>query len=245
MTLVINASQGRRMESARELSPSFSNATLPFSLERHPVARPGTLVLQVDATLSRIDGLSWLAERRDTACRARLARLEQEAARQAWSWSELAQARLKVLRPRRSEINELGAAYVASFMPGAADTVVRLRRAGLDVLLSSDVAAEALFGVAAALGVGPEELHAPHLRFDAIGAFVGSAIPGSGLADLTDRPATDAPARWFVGARRSATFASRRTDTFVAFTGVVDRDARSDALASVDSFSELATLLLR
>jgi hypothetical protein len=161
-----------------------------------------------------------------------------------WSWAEVAQARLKLLRPRRTEVNELGAAYAASLAPGAVETVRKLRRAGVGVTLASDVAVEALFGVAAALGVGPEELHAPHLRFDAIGAFVGSAVPTVDLADLADS-ATSARSRWFVGTRRLDMFESRGTDVFVAFTGVVAREGPSDALASVATFSELSALVLR
>jgi hypothetical protein len=236
------------MESARELTP-FGAPALPYSAERHAAAgRPETVVLQVDATVSGIDGLTWLTARRDAECRARLAALQRDAVLRGWSGAELAQAHLTLLRPRRAEINELGAAYVGSLVPGAAETVAALRRGGVTVILASDVAAEALFGVAAAFAMGPEELLAPHLRFDAIGAYVGSAIPAGGLHhEVAAAPAlaNGARPRWFVGTRQSALFSLRGTDAFIAFTGVVAREGRSEALATVSSFSELGSLALR
>jgi hypothetical protein len=233
------------MDAARELTSPLGGAALPYSVERHATAgRPETIVLQVDASVSGVDGLTWLTGRRDASCGAQLAALQTRDS----SWAEVTQARLKLLRPRRAEINELGAAYRAALVPGAADAVAALRRAGVSVKLASDVAAEALFGVAAALGVGPDELLAPHLRFDAIGAFVGSAMPASDLLDDVDESpdlARGARVRWFVGTRRSAMFAPRGADAFVAFTGVVAREGLGDALASVSSFGDLTALALR
>jgi hypothetical protein len=240
-----HASQDFDMDAARELASPHTGGALPYSAERHAAsARPETIVLQVDATVSSLDGLTWLTGHRDAECGAQLAALQER----DWSWADLAQARLKLLRPRRAEINELGAAYRGALLPGAADAVASLRRAGVAVLLSSDVAAEALFGVAAALGVGPDELLAPHLRFDAIGSFAGSALPSSNLLNAsaeTPGLAGVTRARWFVGTRRSAMFVPRASDAFVAFTGVVAREGRSDALASVSSFDDLAALALR
>jgi hypothetical protein len=233
------------MESARELSSSRLDAALPYSVDRHAAAIPETVLLQVDATVSRVDGLSWLLARRGSAARAEMAELQRRSAAHGENAADLALARLRVLRPRRAEVNELGAAYAASLAPGAIETVATLRRAGVGVLLVSDVAAEALFGVAAALGVGPDELHAPHLRFDAIGAFLGCAAPASDRATRTGGSGVAMRTRWLVGTHRPATFASRPADAFVTFTGSVAREGGADGLATVSSFSELAALLLR
>lgn len=239
------------MEPARELTSSGGGAALPYSVERHnaPARRPETVVLQVDATVSSLDGLAWLIGRREPAVAEHLAALDREAAAQRWSWADLVRARLKQLRPRRAEVNELGAAYLASLSPGASDAAAALRRAGITVTLASDVAAEALFGVATALGVSPNELYAPRLRFDAIGAYLGCDLN-------TTRPDDDGPhaphrlgasssRTMFVGTRRSAAFAPRGTDDFVAYSGVVAQEGRSDALATIASFHDLAPLVLR
>jgi hypothetical protein len=238
------------MEPARERPSSSAGESLPYSVDRHdhPYRRPEAVVLQVDATVSAIDGLAWLTSRRDTEMGHRLAALDREASEQGWRWAELTRARLKHLRPRRAEINELGAAYLAALTPGVVEAVAALRRAGVSIALASDVAAEALFGVATALGVSPDELEAPRLRFDAIGAYVGCDVGGVRTSDWNDATSfpTQAAARTvFVGTRRSEMFAPRATDTFIAFSGVVAREGRADAKATVDSFHDLATLVLR
>ena len=239
------------MESARELTSPIAGAALPYSPERPGAADacPDTIVLQVDLTVSGIDGFAWLTSRRDAQCGVRMATLQREASIQGWSWVELTQARLKQLRPRRAEVNELGAAYLAALTPGVVDATSALRRAGVSIALASDVAAEALFGVGTALGVSPDELHAPRLRFDAIGAFVGSEVLARravGPADVAaHRAAGSAAQRWFVGTRRSAMFAPRGTDAFVAFSGVVAREGRTDAFATIANFADLTALALR
>ena len=246
------------MESARELTTPQVGAALPFSVERHDAAaarRPEVVVLQVDSTVAGIDGFSWLRNRRDAETRRALDEVQREASARGWSWAELTRARLKLLRPRRAEINGLGAAYLAALTPGAADAVAALRRAGVTVVLASELAAEALFGVATALGVGPEELRAPRLRFDAIGAYVGCDLPEApddemgDANDVADAPRSRAnaavPRTLHVGTHRSAMFAPRGGDRFVAFVGVVALEDRTDAAARVDSFRDLATMVLR
>ena len=238
------------MEQARELTSPVVGDPSPYSAERVEQAnrRAEAVVLQVDGTVSSVDGLAWLTSRRGTEMGHRLDALRREAAEQGWSWAELTRARLKHLRPRRAEINQLGAAYLAGLTPGAADAVSALRRAGISIALASDVAAEGLFGVATALGVSPDELQAPRLRFDAIGAYVGCDL-GAARDDeasnaLGDR-ASGAPHTLYVGTRRSEVFAPHGADAFVAFTGVVAQEGRVDPGATVASFHDLATLVLR
>jgi hypothetical protein len=64
--------------------------------------------------------------------------------------------------------------------------------------------------------------------------------------DATGSPASvSVPRTMFVGTRRSAVFAPRLSDDFVAFSGVVAREGRSDALATVATFKELVEVALR
>ena len=238
------------MEPARDLTLAAADNASPYPVERldHEPGRPDTVVFQVDATVSGVDGLAWLTGRRDADMVHRLSALQREASEQAWTWAELTRARLKHLRPRRAEINELGAAYLAALTPGALDAVSALRRAGISITLASDVAAEALFGVATALGVSPDELQAPRLRFDAIGAYVGCDLGTARTAaptDATGHHSASPPRTLFVGTRRSDMFAPRRADAFIAFSGVVAREGQLDAVASIASLHDLAALVLR
>ena len=239
------------MEPAREFTLPPGGGVLPYAVDRPDTwtRRPDAVILQVDATVSGLDGLAWLIGRRDNEMVNRLAAVQREASADGWSWAELTRARLLHLRPRRAEINELGAAYLAALTPGAADAVKSFRRSGIQISLASDVAAEALFGVATALGVSPDELYAPRLRFDAIGAYAGCDLAVGRADDDGDASARRgfviAPRTLFVGTRRSAMFAPRDTDLFVAFSGVVAREGRTDAAASVSSFHDLAERVLR
>jgi hypothetical protein len=239
------------MESAREFSSPSAGASLPYTGDRHaaPSRRVEAVVLQVDSTVSAIDGLTWLTSRRDSETGLRLAAMRREAAEQRWGWAELTRARLKQLRPRRAEINELGGAHLAALTPGAADAVADLRRAGIAVALASDVAAEALFGVATALGVSPNEVYAPRLRFDALGAFLSCDLNTARADDEVDvsgvGPGSPTLRTLFVGTRRSAVFAPRVTDDFVAFTSASAGIGAADAIAAITSFPELTALVLR
>ena len=235
------------MESAREFTLPPGSATHSYD-QPAGGSRPDHVVVQVDATASTVDGFAWLMSRRDAEQTHRLASLHQEAAAQHWSWAELTRARLRQLRPRRAEVNELGAAYLSHLSPGVGEAIQSMRRAGMSISLASDVGAEALFGVAAALGVSPSELQAPRLRFDAIGAYVGCDVPAAshvGSSDAASPGPVSGARTWYVGTRRSAMFAPRAADAFVLYTALVAHEGRADAAASVDSFADLVALALR
>lgn len=236
------------MEFAHDYTPLRSDAASAARLERGDAATssPEAVVLQVDATVSNIHGLAWLMERRDAGILARLSELQAEAKEAGWSLAELSRARLSLLKPRRAEINALGQAYLGSMLPGAVDAVRRLRRAGISVAIASEVAHEALFGVANALGLGTAEIIAPRLRFDTLGAYVGcdvSALVAASASDESDLRSTIAHTV-FVGTRPSELLAPTERDSFVAFTGVVAREGLPPAQRSVDNFADLALLLV-
>jgi hypothetical protein len=235
------------MESAREYTPFRSDLPSASGRERVESAIPGVdaVVLQVDATVSNIHGLAWLIERRGDDILTRLSELHAQAKVAGWGWAELSRARLSVLRPRRAEINALGQAYLGGMLPGVVDATRRLRRAGIAVSIASEVAQEALFGVANALGLGTAEILAPRLRFDTLGAYVGcdlSALRGGSDVELGEAGADTRTV--YVGTRHSDMLAPPEPDAFIAFTGVVAREGVSPSKRSVDSFADLAQLLV-
>jgi phosphoserine phosphatase len=231
------------MESAREYTSPHSDR-LNVRPERTEASTGGAdaVVLQVDATVSNVHGLAWLIERRDDGILTRLSELHAQAKEASWSWAELSRARLALLRPRRAEINALGQAYVLGMLPGAVDATRRLRRAGISVTIASEVAQEALFGVANALGLGTAEILAPRLRFDTLGAYVGCDVS----ALLRDRAERDEEGgrTVYVGTRQSEMLSPSDSGEFVAFTGVVARDSVPSASRSVDNFADLGALLI-
>ncbi|MFL5605935.1 MAG: hypothetical protein ACJ8AD_05780 [Gemmatimonadaceae bacterium] len=231
------------MESAQEYTP-LETDRVSASRDWSDASNSAidTVVLQVDATVSNVHGLAWLIERRDDGILTRLSELHAQGKEAAWSWAELSRARLAVLKPRRAEINALGQAYVGGMLPGVVETTRRLRRAGISVTIASEVAQEALFGVANALGLGTDEILAPRLRFDTLGAYVGCDVS----ALLRDRAERDALGERtvYVGTRQSQMLGPADAGAFVAFTGVVAREGLPAASRSVDTFADLTALLI-
>ena len=226
------------MESAESATPERSLATSsPRATQLRPGSHPGvdTVVLHVDGTVTGIQGLAWLAANRDAATLQRLSELQVEAMAGGWSRAEFSRARLACLRPRRAEINALGRAYLGAIAPGAIDAAHRMRRAGVGVELSGEVGIEAMLGLADALGVTPDAIHAPRLRFDALGAYTGCDVGARTLAASTPRT--------FVGTRHSELLVQADSDKFVRFTGFVAHEGPARG-TSVASFAELAALVI-
>ena len=225
------------MESAESLSPErrlVAGFPRPNLARANTRAGDVTIVLQVDGTVTCIQGLAWLAANRDATTLQRLSELQVEAMVGGWSRAEFIRARLSCLRPRRAEINALGRAYLDAIAPGAVDAAHRMRRAGLGVEISGEVGIEAMLGLADALGVTPDAIHAPRLRFDALGAYTG--------CDVAPREAVRGVTRTFVGTRQSELLVQAEGDQFVRYTGFIAHEGPAQG-ASVASFTELATMV--
>ena len=206
------------------------------------IRQASAVILQVDATVSRINGMGWLMAQRDAGLLARLSELQSDARAEKWTADRLVCARMAMIRPRRAEVNALGRAYLDALAPGAVDAAHRLRRAGVPIGLSSEVAAESLFGVATALGVMPEDLHAPTIRFDALGSFTSCELAPRGQAE--GGSAGSRAGRVYIGAQPPV-LGVATGDTFIRFTGFVEREGGTEPreLDSVASFSELAAVV--
>jgi hypothetical protein len=200
---------------------------------------PSTIVLQVDAAVSRCHGLAWLIAQRESSLLGRLSDLQAEGVDEGWSRADFTRARLATLRPRRAEINLLGRVYVDELAPGVADAVRRIRRAGIAVRLSSEVAIEALFGVAAALDVAPDALRGPSLRFDALGAYRGCGVGRDGTGTAREVQGRT----FYVGTPGSDLALQAGDGVFLPFTGFVTRDGVAAGPESISSFGELAALV--
>ncbi|MDB4885195.1 MAG: hypothetical protein JWN79_633 [Gemmatimonadetes bacterium] len=205
--------------------------------------RDAVIVLQADGAVTGIHGLSWLIGRRDEATQRRLTELQLVAMAEGWSPAEFDGARLGVLRPRRAEVNALGRAYLAAVTPGAVDAAHRLRTAGVALELSGEVGVEAMLGLADELGVTPDGIHAPRLRFDALGAFVGVEASRRAPSIANEAGPLNRPRRAFVGTRASELLVDPERDLFLRFTGVVAHEGPGRG-ESIASFADLVSLVV-
>jgi HAD superfamily phosphoserine phosphatase-like hydrolase len=218
-------------------------------MTRHAVPAFATVVLDVDSTVSGIEGVDWLAARRGPDVARRIASLTAEAMRGEIPLEQVYGTRLSQIRPRREDLDALARAYVEAIAPDAISTVYNLRRAGVQVLLMSGGLRNALLRLALQLDLDLGDVHAVDVRFDAMGAYVGfdeksplsrttgksTVISGLSLAGpvlMVGDGVTDLAARGAV-------------DQFAAFTGFVSREpVVRQADVVLKSFAELETLVL-
>ena len=208
-----------------------------------------TVALDVDSTVSGIEGIDWLAEQRGQIVARKVAALTDEAMRGLIPLESVYRARLEAIRPRRDEVDALARVYIEALAPGCAAAISRLRNAGVDVILISGGLRQALLPLARELGFDIAHVHAVDVSFDAAGAYADfdasspltmSTGKGTLLASL-------ALARPILMVGDGSTDLATRgvVDSFAAFTGFAAREnvVRS-ADAVIGSFSELTTLVL-
>lgn len=206
-------------------------------------------MLDVDSTLTGIEGIDWLAARRTPEIAREVERLTTEAMAGVRPIEDVYRARLELVRPARRELSELADAYWKGVAPGAVAAIAAMRAAGVrvEVLTSGLQAAVAPF--AKRLGLSPDSVHAVPIVFDSRGDYssfdvaaplcvqggkrvVASSLDlerpvlavGDGVTDAEIRPAAD---------------------EFAVFTGFVRREAVV-AIADhvIGSFAELERLVL-
>ena len=211
--------------------------------------RFSSVVLDVDSTLSGIEGIDWLAARRGAEVGREVARLTAEAMAGERSIEGVYGARLQLVKPTKLELAELAEAYWANAAPGAADAIARMHAAGVRLDVVTSGLRDAIAPFAVRLGLPAERVHAVTCDFDARGDFSSfdSSEPlvlqggkrtiveglqltppvlavGDGMTDAEIRPIADA---------------------FAAFTGFVRREpVVSIADFTVASFAALERLVL-
>lgn len=209
-----------------------------------------SVVLDVDSTISGIEGIDWLAHRRGDAVAKKVASLTDSAMRGEMRLEDVYGARLAAIRPRRDDVDALSRAYIEAIAPGVVETIRALRRAGVQIVLVSGGLRHALVRLAYHLGVDLSDLHAVDIHFDAVGAFTGfdQASPLTTSAGKRAVVASLDLPRPILAVGDGATDVAMRdaADRFAAFTGFVTRPnvvAKADLV--LDSFDALALLVFK
>lgn len=203
-----------------------------------------SVVLDVDSTLSGIEGIDWLASLRGATEAERIATLTRQAMEGGVPLERIYGKRLAEVRPRRDEITALGRAYVADVAEGAPDVVRELHTLGVHVVLVSGGIRAAIVPLATHVGVALEDLHAVSVRFDALGAYAGydagsPLTTSTGKREMLERLSLPRP---ILAAGDGSTDVAMRdvVDTFAAFTGFTRREPVVQAADFViDSFADL------
>ena len=212
--------------------------------------RFASVVLDVDSTVSGIEGIDWLARQRGGAVAADIARLTADAMRGAIPLEDVYGRRLAIIQPTRAEIDALSRAYVAAIAPDCPATIASLRRAGIRLTLVSGGIRQALLPLARYLGIEAGDLHAVDLEFDAAGnyaRFDESSPLATSLGKASVVASLDLPRPILAVGDGHTDLAMRSAvDSFAAFIGFTARDAVIRGADSVmKSFRDLATAVLK
>jgi phosphoserine phosphatase len=208
-----------------------------------------SVVLDVDSTLCGIEGIDWLAGRRDPTTGAAITELTDRAMRGEIALDAVYGERLAAVRPSRRDVEELSAAYIHALAPGAADAVAQLHEHRRRVVLVSGGLREAILPLAARIGIADRDVHAVTVRFTADGAYAGydttsPLTTASGKGAVVESLAL--PRRILAAGDGATDLAIRSVaDVFAAFTGFVRREpvvASADHV--IDSFAQLVELVL-
>ena len=216
-------------------------------------ARFRTVVVDVDSTLSAVEGIDWLASRRSDAVRTHVAETTARAMRGELRLGEIFASRLDLVAPSRQEVAELAAEYVSRLQPGAAQSLAKLTDSGVRVVLVSGAIRDAILPLARHLGIPEHEVNAVPVYFAEGGAYKGfdQASPltqNGGKAVLVRALGLDGP---ILGVGDGITDLELKTtlppavDSFAAYTGVINRPAVVGAADYVISdFGELPEIVL-
>jgi phosphoserine phosphatase len=207
------------------------------------------VILDVDSTLSGVEGIDWLASLRGPETQASVADLTDQAMQGVLPLEAVFARRLEMVKPTAAQVQKLAEVYVARIAGGAKDSIARIRAKGVRITLVSGGVRQAILPVAREVGLEEGEVHAVPLIFDEGGNYKGfdescvltrkygkrlaveQILPqrpaiavGDGMTDFEIRPAVDA---------------------FAAYTGFVRREAVVEqADFVIEDFSQLVTLVL-
>jgi phosphoserine phosphatase len=208
-----------------------------------------SVVLDVDSTVSALEGIDWLAEQRDPTVAALVAALTADAMDARVPLDEVYGRRLAIIRPTRDEIRRLADVYIATAVPGVREAVTRWREAGVHVVLVSGGLRDALLPLARWLGVPATDVHAVDVEYAQEG--VTAAVRADAvLATRGGKPrvvASLALARPTLAVGDGATDAELTTvvDRFLAFTGVARRESVvALAAGEITRFAALTPIVL-
>jgi phosphoserine phosphatase len=213
------------------------------------VSRFNSIVLDVDSTLSGIEGIDWLASLRGAEIQAWSTALTDKAMEGKIPIEAVYGERMGAVRPVLREIEELGRVYVARAAPGARETLADLRSHDVELVMVSGGLREAILPLARELGVDERRVHAVSVFFDEDGEYAGFD-DGSLLTRQNGKRATVREMALkgpilAVGDGMTDYEIRSVVDGFAAFTGFTRREPvveRADFV--IENFDQLRKLVL-
>ena len=213
------------------------------------MSRFNSVILDVDSTLSGVEGIDWLASLRGAEV-------------EAWSGSLTARAmeglipieavygeRMGLVKPTLAEIEELSAVYIDHIAPGAREALAKLHEHDVELVLVSGGLREAILPLAKELGIREQRVHAVSVFFGSDGEYAGFderslMTRQNGKRATVKEMALKGPVL-AVGDGMTDSEIKPVVDSFAAFTGFMKRDPvieRADFV--IENFDQLRALVL-
>jgi phosphoserine phosphatase len=210
-----------------------------------------SVILDVDSTLTGIEGIDWLAAHRGEKVRLMVEELTVKAMAGTMSLEQVYAQRLEMITPSLAEMQTLALAYRTHIAPGAKAVIEQLRAAGVRVVLMSGGLLPSIAPFGAALGFDAADIDAVDVHNDHRGAFQGyeSESPLTrGHGKPTVVASLNLPHPILAVGDGFADLEIREDgagEAFAAYVGFVSRESVVDAADYVvASFDELLHLVL-
>jgi phosphoserine phosphatase len=213
------------------------------------VSRFNSVVLDVDSTLSGIEGIDWLAALRGAEVKAWSAALTERAMEGKLPIEAVYTERMGAVRPALAEIEQLGRTYIEYMAPRARETLTELRERGIELVMVSGGLREAILPLARELGVDEQRVHAVSVFFDEEGNYAGfderSLLTRQDGKRITVRDMGLRGPILAVGDGMTDCEIRQVVEGFAAFTGFIRREPvvqRADFV--IENFDQLRELIL-
>lgn len=211
--------------------------------------RFASVVFDVDSTLCGIEGVDWLAERKDPALANEFAVMTAAAMAGDVPLESIYANRMDKIRPGAADLAALAAAYRQAVAPGAAEVLRQLRAAGVQLRLVSGGLRRAILPVALDLGFAETDLTAMDVTMDDVGQYLdfdrrSPLCTATGKIVVVRRLALPAPIL-AVGDGISDAAMLGAADAFAVYTGFVRREPVVKlATHECQSFNDILHLVL-
>ena len=213
------------------------------------MSRFNSVVLDVDSTLSGIEGIDWLASLRGAELKAWSAALTERAMEGKLPIEAVYSERMRAIKPALTEIEQLGRVYVERMAPRARETLTELRARGIELVMVSGGLREAILPLARELGVDEQRVHAVSVFFDEEGNYAGfderSLLTQQDGKRITVRDMGLRGPILAVGDGMTDCEIRQVVEGFAAFTGFMRREPvvqRADFV--IENFDQLRKLIL-
>ncbi len=137
------------------------------------MTRFNSIILDVDSTLSAVEGIDWLAAQRGPDVQAWSAALTERAMEGELPIEAVYGERMRIVKPTLPEIQQLGKVYVERMAIRAAETIAELHAHDVEVVMVSGGLREAILPLAGELGVEEGNVYAVSVFFDQHGKYAG------------------------------------------------------------------------